>query len=201
MKQKKISKQKIKSIKKGLFQIGILGVISTIIGFILDKTIIRLANSLSFQMMNYIFITITTLGETYIFVLIAAVLTIALMAYRKPVVSFVLSIFSALFIIWLLKYIIDRPRPFEIGLTSAGVAANWSSFPSGHTLVFFTIIPMVAKKFPKLKTIFWMIAILVGLSRIYLGVHYASDVIAGAFIGYGIGWTFMRIEEKYRWSI
>jgi undecaprenyl-diphosphatase len=100
-----------------------------------------------------------------------------------------------------LKYMIDRPRPFEVGLTSAGVAANWSSFPSGHTLAFFTIVPMIIKKFPKLKTIFWIIAILVGFSRIYLGVHYTSDVVAGAFIGYGIGWAFMKIEERYRWSI
>jgi undecaprenyl-diphosphatase len=186
--------------KKSIF-VGIIGVIATIISFLVDKIVARLMNLVSFPTMNYIFITITTLGESYIFALIAVILTIALLIYKKPILSFVLTVVSAFSVQWLLKRIIERPRPFEIGLTSAGIAADSSSFPSGHTIMFFAIIPIIGKRFPKLKPLLWMIAILVGFSRIYLGVHYFSDVVAGAFLGYGIGWVLMNLEEKYKWVI
>jgi undecaprenyl-diphosphatase len=75
-----------------------------------------------------------------------------------------------------------------------------SSFPSGHTMMFFSIIPIMSKNFPKTKILFWTLAVLIGLSRIYLGVHYFSDVIAGALIGYGIGWICIKMGEKYAWK-
>jgi undecaprenyl-diphosphatase len=59
---------------------------------------------------------------------------------------------------------------------------------------------MLSKNFPKIKWIFWVVAILVGLSRIYLEVHYLSDVLAGAIIGYSIGLLFLKLEEKYAWK-
>jgi undecaprenyl-diphosphatase len=49
--------------------------------------------------------------------------------------------------------------------------------------------------------VFWLgFAILVAFSRVYFGVHYLSDVIAGAFIGYLIGYLAMNLEEKYKYS-
>jgi len=56
------------------------------------------------------------------------------------------------------------------------------------------------KNFPKYKIWFWTVALLVAFSRLYLEVHYLSDVIAGAFIGYIIGVIFIMLGEKYGWK-
>jgi undecaprenyl-diphosphatase len=185
--------------KKSIYA-GAIGIVVTAISFLLDKITIRLMNLLSFPTMNYIFILITTLGESVVFAFIALMLTAALFIYKKPLMAFIFTVASAFSVQWLLKHLIGRLRPFEVGLTSAGIAADSSSFPSGHTIMFFAIIPILGKNFPKLKLALWIVAILIGLSRMYLGVHYLSDVMAGAFLGYGIGWLFMKIEEKYDWK-
>jgi undecaprenyl-diphosphatase len=196
---KKINTSKI-SLQKYL-GIGLAGVIATILGFILDNIIFRIVNIITYPALNNIFILITTLGEPYIFLVISLILIIAMLMYNKKVLSFILALSTAFLVQWLLKVLVSRHRPFEIGLTSTNIAANSGSFPSGHALMFFTFIPILAKKFPASKLFFWTTAILVGFSRIYLGVHYTSDVIAGAFIGYIIGWLFVDIESRYRWKI
>ena len=85
----------------------------------------------------------------------------------------------------LLKFIIQRPRPEGINL----VAEQGFSFPSGHSMVamaFFGLMIWLIWKYKRERTVrivscicFALIIILIGVSRIYLGVHYASDVIAG----------------------
>ncbi|MEO7343400.1 MAG: phosphatase PAP2 family protein [Methylotenera sp.] len=78
-----------------------------------------------------------------------------------------------------------RPRPYEVrqDIWLTGKPLDKFSFPSGHTLhaVVFGIV--VLSYFPQLSIIVIPFMILVGLSRIVLGLHYPSDVIAGALIG------------------
>ena len=57
------------------------------------------------------------------------------------------------------------------------------SFPSGHTTAIFSLIMPIVLYLPPLGSLLLPIAFLVGVSRIYLGLHYPSDVIAGAFLG------------------
>jgi undecaprenyl-diphosphatase len=187
----------LKENQKNLF-IGLIGAIAIGISFLLNNIFIILISIISFPALDYVFAAITMLGETYVFIFITIILTIALIMYKRPFKAFILSVVSAFIIQWLLKSIIERPRPYEIGLTIAKVSAFSSSFPSGHTMMFFVIIPVIGKTFPKIRIPLWIIATLVGFSRIYLGVHYFSDVIAGALFGYLIGWAFMTISEKNR---
>ncbi|MGV8171950.1 MAG: phosphatase PAP2 family protein [Candidatus Woesearchaeota archaeon] len=164
----------------------------------LDKTVIKFISLIYSPTIEHLFIIITTLGNAYVFASIIIILTIALIVYKRPVTSFILSVAAAVSIQWLLKIIIQRPRPFEVGLTNPNTnTVVSSSFPSGHTIIFFAIIPLIGKSFPKIRPILWATAILVGFSRIYLGVHYISDVLAGALFGYFIGWTLMKLEERY----
>ena len=86
----------------------------------------------------------------------------------------------------LLKALINRPRPFEsypfIEKISVGGSA---SFPSGHTVSAFALALAVALAFRNIysTTIVFVWAIVVGFSRIYCGVHYPSDVVAGIALG------------------
>lgn len=79
----------------------------------------------------------------------------------------------------IIKYIVARPRPAVTRL----VIENGFSFPSAHAMVSCALWIMIAyflwKKHKILAVIVCIIPILIGITRIYLGVHYASDVIAG----------------------
>jgi membrane-associated phospholipid phosphatase len=88
----------------------------------------------------------------------------------------------------ILKHTIDRPRPFRVLEGIEKLSAGGSpSFPSGHTLEAFTVISAVLLLFavPRwLKPVLVIWALMVAYTRICLGVHYPSDVLAG--IGLGI---------------
>ncbi|UKJ05841.1 phosphatase PAP2 family protein [Solitalea lacus] len=85
-----------------------------------------------------------------------------------------------------LKSIVHRNRPYESYpfITPASVQGNYS-FPSGHTSAAFATATSLSLSYPKWQVIVpvYTWATLVGYSRCYLGVHYPSDVLAGALVG------------------
>jgi undecaprenyl-diphosphatase len=95
----------------------------------------------------------------------------------------------------LLKRWAARPRPFTCctDIRLCGRALDHFSFPSGHTLhaVAFTII--MVEHFPLAGWALWPFTLLVALSRVTLGLHYPSDVAAGAMIGAGIAWLVLLV--------
>ena len=99
------------------------------------------------------------------------------------------SIFVASFVTKILKILLGRLRPIffdALGVTGfRPFSYDWAftSMPSGHTVVAFAGLVMAGMLSPKIKPFTWTIAIIVGLSRVYIGAHWPSDVIFGAFIG------------------
>lgn len=97
-----------------------------------------------------------------------------------------------------LKHAINRPRPFEtypdIQKLSAGGS---SSFPSGHTSDAFSTATSLSLAFPKWYVIApsYTYAALVGYSRMHLGVHYPSDVLAGAIVGAGSAYLCYKAQK------
>ena len=84
----------------------------------------------------------------------------------------------------LLKPLVDRPRPFEVlDLTLIVDPPTTASFPSGHTASSFAAAACILLKDRRAGIAAVAFACLVGLSRIYLGVHWPTDVIAGAIVG------------------
>ena len=88
-----------------------------------------------------------------------------------------------------------RPRPFECHETvKAGITPrDRYSFPSGHTLhsVAFTVVLVAA--YPRLAILLLPFTLLVALSRLVLGLHYPSDVVAGGLIGAAAGTLVLAV--------
>ncbi len=103
-----------------------------------------------------------------------------------------------------LKALVYRERPFVTHPSIEKLSeAGSSSFPSGHTLEAFAIAAALSLLFSRKQVVIpvYIWAMLVAYSRMALGVHYPSDVLAGIFIGTFIGWIvpwiFQRIGDNY----
>lgn len=102
----------------------------------------------------------------------------------------------------LLKELFARPRPCEVlpdVFTPLGCTGTYS-FPSNHALNNFAAAMFFYKLFPKLKWVLFTTATLIAISRVYLGLHYPSDVMGGAIIGIAFGYIFalaVLYLEKY----
>lgn len=139
-----------------------------------------------------IFATASRLGDGWAWYALAAALLIAEGADGLPVVALMtVAGVSGSGLYKLLKHGIRRPRPCDVHheLTLTVAPLDRFSFPSGHTLhaVIFSII--VTAHAPALGWIVWPFTALVAASRLVLGLHYPTDVIAGAAIGAGMAWA------------
>lgn len=87
-----------------------------------------------------------------------------------------------------LKQRTSRPRPFQVrqDVLLSGTPLDYFSFPSGHTLHAVAFGAVAVQYYPQLLPVIFPFVMLVGMSRVVLGLHYPSDVLAGAAIGYGI---------------
>jgi undecaprenyl-diphosphatase len=94
-----------------------------------------------------------------------------------------------------LKRRYGRLRPCELpeGPPQRAPIPDHGSFPSGHTLHAVMAAVVTASLIPAVAPVFLLLAILIGLSRVVLGVHYPSDVLAGAALGGILATTFLAI--------
>jgi membrane-associated phospholipid phosphatase len=106
------------------------------------------------------------------------------------------SLFSVVLITPVMKKLVGRARPDEdLGPTHFEPFSEYQSFPSGEATQAFTIAAVVAAhtENPWVEGVSWGLAGLIGLERLYLDRHWASDVVAGALIGAGVGsWVARR---------
>ena len=124
-----------------------------------------------------------------IWIIIAVILLIRKKTRRHGIQLAFCLIASVLLSNVILKNLVARPRPFtEIeGLTvmlspQLADAGSWS-FPSGHSSGSFAAAWSLNCSFAKKARWSWLVAALIALSRSYIGVHYLSDIIGGAFFG------------------
>jgi membrane-associated phospholipid phosphatase len=101
--------------------------------------------------------------------------------------------------VYLLKEIVKRPRPYltYTDLKNVTEEGSWS-FPSGHTSSAFAFATSMSLSYPKWYVIVptYTFASAVGFSRMYLNVHYPSDVLVGAILGSASAWVTWKVSKK-----
>lgn len=137
----------------------------------------------------HFFRIISRLGNgVFWYSLMSVMLLIDGQAALPTVIQMTLAGLTCLAIYKYLKTTTSRPRPYQVyaAISAAAPALDRFSFPSGHTLhaVCFSLIACSA--YPQLAYVLWPFTALVAISRPILGLHYPSDVLAGALIGLGI---------------
>ena len=100
----------------------------------------------------------------------------------------------------LLKPLVARPRPFalEPGVQLLIALPGDFSFPSGHTAAGFAAVSALYFGKSRLWLPALAAAVLIAFSRLYLYVHYPTDVLAGAVLGVACGWTVQAAAERMR---
>jgi undecaprenyl-diphosphatase len=91
-----------------------------------------------------------------------------------------------------IKLLVARPRPFA-ALSDVRVLEGLRdfSFPSGHATIAFMAAVILSDRFRTWRPLFFSLAAIVAFSRVYLGAHFPSDVIAGAAFGSAIGYALV----------
>jgi undecaprenyl-diphosphatase len=121
---------------------------------------------------------------------------------QLPVASLIAAVSVGIgsLVVALLKETVDRPRPAHAdpGIDTVVGTPGSPSFPSGHTATAFAAAAVVGAFYPRLRWPLYALAALVGISRIYLGVHFALDVVAGAILGLSIGLGIVWAVKKGR---
>jgi len=110
-------------------------------------------------------------------------------------------IFGRYIIAEIIKRLYSSPRPYLIlDNVKKLISENhdYQSFPSGHTVIFFALATAIYFFNKKWGIVCFVLAILVGLSRIYVGVHWPIDIAAGAMIGIVAGILVQIVFKKTR---
>lgn len=135
---------------------------------------------------------LTALGSVAVTVLatLASALYLALRRKHRALAFTLVTVIGGVVLSTVLKQGFDRPRP---DLVSHGVLVHTASFPSGHAMmsavVYMTLAALLARLHEnvrvKLFLLGWgmLLSALVGVSRVYLGVHWPTDVVAGWAVG------------------
>lgn len=185
--------------------------IITLLGFIILSNLAYNKRILQNDIMNPKFISshitliamfITNLGSATILIIISMILLLAIKD-KKIGLAICLNLAIEASLNALLKNVIQRPRPSGIRL----IIESGYSFPSGHSMAsmtFYGFLIYLIYKYVKNKKIKWaLISILsiliatIGLSRIYLGVHYISDVLGGFLISISYLIVYTSLIDKF----
>jgi len=187
--------------KKSYLFIGLLALF--IISLFIDRYASLSIVELRHPIINKSMVIISNLA-TLISITIISIILLAAIIYlkkdKKYLSSMVISLIFSALLVALIKYIVKRPRPFiELGIEALENKSNYS-FPSGHTNSVFSLIPFISIYFKKFKYIWLFFSVLVSFSRIYLGVHYLSDIIFSMIFGLSISYLFIYLENRYNIS-
>lgn len=157
---------------------------------------IRTIQKFDSEAIIYFFKAMTSLGELYFFLIFLSISWVV--APRKFSINFTFLLLICVLINTIAKEIFARPRPFILHPELQLFPTNGYSFPSGHSQIAVVFWGYLAYSIHNKKV--WVIScclmLCIGISRIYLGVHYPTDVFCGWIIGIVCLLLFIYFQPK-----
>jgi undecaprenyl-diphosphatase len=149
-----------------------------------------------------VFVALSIVGSwSGVWLATALALTVA---WRRPNVFLVVATtaLTTQLLTTLLKYAVGRDRPPAVVLDPEPLleVPTTSSFPSGHSSSSFACALVLSRLAPRLTVPLFALAALIGYSRVYVGVHYPLDVVAGALFGVLVATALLRLLGALRRS-
>ncbi len=163
----------------------------------IDLRILEIIRTYFFSsFMDSIMVLITKLGDRGLIWIIISIILLLSKKYKKIGITMIIALLLTSIIgEGLIKNIIQRPRVFnsidDIKLIIK--APSSYSFPSGHTASSFAAAMVLGYYIKKYKYLFYFSAFLVAFSRLYLWVHYPSDIVGGIVFGIICGFVAIKI--------
>lgn len=169
-----------------------------------DKLIELINDRIKTDFLDKYMLKITNLGG----LIFIGVLVILLVVFGNDRIRFIgvqagMTLFISQTIVYTLKTLLSRERPYNIleHLNTFGITLKDYSFPSGHSSASFSVATTIALNIPKISILVLIIALVIGISRIYIGVHYPTDVAAGMILGIGSAFIVHMYLLEYVRSI
>ena len=170
----------------------------------IDLNVLNFIPSIRSPLGIKIMTAISNLGSPQSFVLLTIVMALFFWLHKKPhhLIQFLITVGVGSLVVYLIKMFIVRPRPIE-----ALIQASGYSFPSGHATIATLFCSMIIYAYkdhfknPFLKALFILffalLALTISFSRVYLSVHYLSDVVVGIIMGLLISSISVFIFENF----
>lgn len=166
----------------------------------MEMSILHAIQSIHTSLLDSIMVFITTLGNGGLIWIAIAVICLFSKKYRKCGIAMGLALLLS-FILGnvILKNLVARPRPCWIDSSVTLLIKNPTdySFPSGHSFASFAGATVIFMYHKKEGIIALILAALIAFSRLYLFVHYPSDVLGGAILGIFVAVISVWIVNKY----
>lgn len=174
-----------------------------------DRAVVSTVNDHAFDGATSVMLVLTRLGGTEAVLAICALLgaLLALLGRRRELVALALAVGATQAVVAAVKLLVARPRPPR---TDALVEAAGYAFPSGHAATAATLYGVLAlaaatglrgRLRAAVLALLGALVVAIGLTRIYLGAHYPSDVLAGWLVGAAIAaaaWRLARVAGPGR---
>lgn len=151
-----------------------------------SKIFLNIFNLNGRKVLDRVMKIISTSADGYYYLLIFTAIWVLNPAVGAPLLMIaILSFTIEIPIQHLVKILVKRDRPFEVlgDVEFVLPPPDRFSFPSGHTAGAFVLAIIISTFFPVMTIPLFLWAGAVGISRIYIGVHYPSDVLAGVLLG------------------
>lgn len=149
--------------------------------------------------LDWIMPRISALGNAGIVWIVISIILLSIKKYRKCGITLVIGLLMGVLVgNIILKPLVARPRPCWVNSDIALLIASPKdfSFPSGHTLSSFIAAIILFKENKKFGYLAMALAILIAFSRMYLYVHFPSDILAGIVLAIAIAFASIKINRR-----